>query len=204
MNELVDYQSMIDPNFRDYTIQNDIIITPFWKKEFCDYLIDVAERTKFRVITDMDESVDYLDFTEFDNNLFEQINTHYIKQVVPFLQREWFIYHTQLKEIYSPYIIKYNKECTPHYWKHTDYGMISTNIKLNTDYTGANITFPRQKFSVKDVPIGHAIFWPSQITHPHYVDAIQDGTKYSVCIFTPAPITSKTKSSWLAEGILRD
>ena len=62
--------------------------------------------------------------------------------------------------------------------------MVTGSVKLNDDYEGATLIFPRQDVTNKDIPIGKMIVFPSQVTHGHYVDELQSGTKYSATFWT--------------------
>ena len=61
---------------------------------------------------------------------------------------------------------------------------VTLSVKLNNDYTGGEITFPRQNFTNKDIPVGCALFWPGDVTHPHKITPVVSGTKYTVVGFT--------------------
>ena len=58
------------------------------------------------------------------------------------------------------------------------------NVKLNTDFEGAELHFPRQKWSNKDIPKGWCFVWPSQVTHPHEADPLISGVKYTLASWT--------------------
>lgn len=194
----MNYADAIDPNFGQYTFANDILITPFWKREFCEYLIEQTRqsRNKFETINDVDETIHYLNFTSFDRSLSEQINDHFIKDVRALLGKEWHLPPHQLPRIYTPFVLWYESGKFVRYLKHTDRFLISTNIKLNNNYKGCNIHFPKQKFSTEHVPVGHAVFWPGNLTHPHYVDDLLEGEKFSTCIFTPNAPSITTETVW--------
>jgi hypothetical protein len=67
---------------------------------------------------------------------------------------------------------------------HTDAALITGSVKLNDNYEGATLYFPRQSFNNFDVPVGSCILFPSQVTHGHYVDELQSGIKYSLTMWT--------------------
>ena len=67
---------------------------------------------------------------------------------------------------------------------HTDASLVTGSVKLNDDYEGATLHFPRQKFTNLDVPVGSCILFPAQVTHGHYVDELQSGVKYSLTMWT--------------------
>ncbi|HAI39088.1 MAG TPA: hypothetical protein DCM40_13690, partial [Maribacter sp.] len=67
---------------------------------------------------------------------------------------------------------------------HTDASLVTGSVKLNDDYVGAELIFPHQSFSNKDVPVGHCLLFPSQVTHGHKVDTLKSGIKYSLTMWT--------------------
>ena len=83
----------------------------------------------------------------------------------------------------SPYIIRYRKDGCTQMSQHCDESVITLNIKLNSDYEGCNVIFPRQSYSLHSIPVGHAAIWPGHITHPHYVNKLTEGVKYSFVAF---------------------
>jgi hypothetical protein len=194
----MNYRDAIDPNFGQYRFKNEMFVTPFWKPEFCEYLIEQAKQNKdkFEDIADVDQMVHYLNFTSFDRSLFEQVQDHFLTDVRAMFDKEWFIPSSELTKIYSPYILWYQIGKFASYAKHTDRMHISGNIKLNDDYEGCDIVFPRQHFSTEYVPVGHAVFWPSGLTHPHFVENLTAGEKFSATIFVPPPPRSPTESVW--------
>ena len=67
---------------------------------------------------------------------------------------------------------------------HHDDSYITGSIKLNNDYTGAELLFPRQKFSNKDVQVGDLLLFPGEVTHPHKCAPLKSGEKYSLTMWT--------------------
>lgn len=197
----MNYVDAIDPDFGQYTINDNIIVAPFWKREFCDYLVEEAKHRKneFQTIEDMQGTGDlvyHLNFVSFNRPLYEQVQSHFLVEVRRMLAKEWYLPPNEIPKIYSPYILWYELGKFFRYWKHVDRTLISCNIKLNDNYEGCNIHFPLQKFSNEIVPIGHAVFWPGSLTHPHYVDDLKSGEKFSTCILIPPPRRSETETVW--------
>jgi predicted 2-oxoglutarate/Fe(II)-dependent dioxygenase YbiX len=67
---------------------------------------------------------------------------------------------------------------------HTDASLVTGSVKLNDDYEGATLIFPRQNVTNRDIPVGKMILFPGQVTHGHYVDPLTSGTKYSATFWT--------------------
>jgi predicted 2-oxoglutarate/Fe(II)-dependent dioxygenase YbiX len=64
---------------------------------------------------------------------------------------------------------------------------VSASIKLNDDYEGGVLEFPRQQFDNSSVAVGSLIAWPSLVTHPHASTPLQSGVKYSLTIWCELP-----------------
>ena len=67
---------------------------------------------------------------------------------------------------------------------HTDASLFTGSVKLNENYAGAELIFPRQNFSNINVPRGKCILFPGMVTHGHHVNELRGGTKYSLTMWT--------------------
>jgi hypothetical protein len=70
---------------------------------------------------------------------------------------------------------------------HHDVAQVSASVKLNDDYVGAELDFPRQDFTNADVPVGSLLVWPSLVTHPHQTQPLVSGVKYGLTIWFEIP-----------------
>jgi hypothetical protein len=66
---------------------------------------------------------------------------------------------------------------------------VSMSVKLNDNYTGAELEFPRQGVTNASLAIGEVVAWPSLVTHPHASAPITSGVKYSLTIWCELPIS---------------
>ena len=98
---------------------------------------------------------------------------------------------TEIEKPYTIFAIKYSMEGQRHLPIHRDESYVSGSIKLNNEYKGADLTFPEQGFTNKDLEVGDLLMWPGSLTHPHGSDYLLEGTKYSATIWTPYPIMEK-------------
>lgn len=179
----------------------DIIITPFWTEEFCQSLVKVAEIYKNEFSTgiqwngDSNRTLGWEDITleSLSPVLFEEFVEQYKRSILPLLSSIFSEPSTDIPGWFSPYIIRYTEK-GQYVDLHNDVSTFTLNIKLNNDYQGCDLVFPRQNFNCKDVPIGHAIIWPSTVTHPHMSTPLEHGTKYSIVSWT-------WPQFWQKEGI---
>ena len=82
------------------------------------------------------------------------------------------------------FIIKYEMDKQRELRVHNDASLITGSVKLNDDYTGGILEFPRQGINNSDVPVGKCILFPSQVTHGHTSTKLESGTKYSLTIWS--------------------
>lgn len=184
---LIDYKSAIHPKFAiEHEIVNDIVITPFWREEFCKEMLNIAKFYDDRFRTD--GWTHDLQFWALNGFLFADFAIHYKKHVIPFLTSIFEGLH--YRGITSPYVVRHRVgESTD---LHNDISKVSLSLKLNNDYKGGEVYFPRQKFSNRDLPIGYTLFWPGDVTHPHKINEVTKGTKYTVAGFTLPSLSDST------------
>ena len=114
--------------------------------------------------------------------LWEEMEQHWKSVIAPICERYWVPYtHYHLRKAF---VMKYAMDQQRTLGHHTDASLVTGSVKLNDDYEGATLIFPRQQVTNKDVPIGKMILFPGQVTHGHYVDPLTKGTKYSATFWT--------------------
>jgi hypothetical protein len=181
---MFDYSNAIDNKFGNYIIKDDIIIMPYWTEKFCNVLLDYCKenKNKFSVDPNPRYKSEELLLYEFDEKLLKEYSNHYKECLIPILEKEWDV--STISGLMSPYIIRYDKDSIKKGMiKHSDCSVFTVHIKLNSDYGEGSLHFPRQKFKITDVPVGHGVIWPGALTHPHYADDITWGEKYSFVSF---------------------
>lgn len=89
--------------------------------------------------------------------------------------------HIGLRDAFT---MKYTPDTQNMLALHTDASLVTGSVKLNEDYEGGELLFPRQNFSNINVPRGRCLLWPSEVTHGHAVNEIHNGTKYSLTMWT--------------------
>ena len=82
------------------------------------------------------------------------------------------------------FIIKYAMDMQRDLPLHNDASLVTGSVKLNDDYLGGMLVFPRQEFHNHDIPIGKCLLFPGQVTHGHLSAPICEGTKYSLTIWS--------------------
>ena len=134
--------------------------------------------------------------TEFGDNLYKThdihfedklpdfysvICNHFHEKIVPECCNYWEIGDFTVR---SAFAIKYSIDTQRTLKIHHDDSYISGSIKLNSDYQGAELFFPRQGFDNTEIDVGDIILWPGDITHRHGCSVLESGEKYSLTLWT--------------------
>ena len=113
---------------------------------------------------------------------YEELEKHFMSQVAPIIESYWKPCHVYGMK--DAFLIKYDQKRQNELKLHNDASLVSGSIKLNDDYEGGELYFPRQRFSNQNIPVGKCILFPSQVTHGHSSIKLLSGTKYSMTIWT--------------------
>ena len=114
--------------------------------------------------------------------MWAEMEFHWRQVVAPITDRYW-----QPSAHYSlrkAFLMRYSMDTQKTLGLHTDSALVTGSVKLNDDYEGATLIFPRQGVTNKDIPVGKMILFPGPLTHGHYVDELKSGTKYSATFWT--------------------
>jgi hypothetical protein len=165
----------------------DIISMPFWTPEFCDVVIRAAEATGAFDSDPSDPVPGHeVSLAVISPRLFEAVENDIGMRMWPAIKNWWPLvdYHG-LRDVF---VIKYAIGQQEELRLHHDVAQVSASIKLNDNYTGGVLEFPRQSFDNSAVPVGSLIAWPSLVTHPHASTPLSNGVKYSLTIWCELPI----------------
>ena len=168
-------------------VGQEIVQMPFWTPEFCATLIQAAQAAGGFAQQNDDPVPGYeISLAAIAPRLFEAVEQDIGIRLWPALQQWWPLidYHG----LRDAFVIRYAMGEQEELRMHHDVAQVSASIKLNDDYEGAVLEFPRQKFSNSDVPVGDVIVWPSLVTHPHASSQLTRGVKYSLTIWCELPM----------------
>ncbi len=169
-------------------IGGDIYAMPMWTPEYCAYVVKRVEQEQaFR------RGQGYAGTGEH-----KAIRTTDVKLVqLPDVYKGYLhTYHHLLREIIKKiwlvaldpsdaFVTRYTMSTQTNLLQHIDQSSIaSMTIKLNDDYTGGALYFPRQKLSNESVPVGDMVFFPSGCTHVHEVLPLESGKRFAITFWT--------------------
>ena len=162
----------------------DIYHTKFLNETIADSLATLLSKEKRwkKGAHDRLYSTHDIPLNEHCSDMYELIKEEFDTVVIPAMDRIWSFGHpAQVDTIFA---VKYSRDTQKKLKEHIDESYISGSIKLNTNYTGADLQFPRQGYSNTDVAVGDLLVWPSHLTHPHLCTEIHEGEKYALTIWT--------------------
>ena len=165
----------------------DVVQMPFWTPEFSRLVIRAAEAVGgFGHQPDDPVPGHEVSLAAIAPRLFEHLEHDIGARMWPVIRNWWpcVDYHG----LRDAFVIKYSIGGQEELRLHHDVAQVSASIKLNDDYVGAALEFPRQGVDNSRVPVGDALVWPSLVTHPHRGTPLTSGTKYSLTIWCELPL----------------
>ena len=166
---------------RKYEIlSDDIILIDFMSKDMCENMISLAEDKTFNIMEG--DKVPSQDLRLKETGLWNQLKEHWNRIVYEIVYDYWNPCH--MYGLRDAFIIKYEMDKQRSLRLHNDASLVTGSVKLNDDYEGGLLEFPRQGITNKDVPVGKCILFPGQVTHGHTSTELLSGTKYSLTIWS--------------------
>ena len=166
---------------RKYEIlSDDMLLIDFMSEDMCRKMISLAEERTFNIMEG--DKVPSQDLRLKQINEWEKLKSHWNESVYEVVYDYWTPCH--MYGLRDAFIIKYEMDKQRSLRLHTDASLVTGSVKLNDDYEGGILEFPRQGITNKDIPIGKCILFPGQVTHPHTSTELLSGTKYSLTIWS--------------------
>ncbi len=165
----------------------DLYRVPFWTPEFCALVIRAAEATG-AFAADPDDPVPgrEVSLALISPVLFEAAQTDIGQRIWPQLQTVWPL--IEYRGLRDAFVIKYARGEQESLRLHQDVAQVSATVRLNDDYAGAALHFPRQGYRNDAQPVGELLAWPSLVTHPHEALPLESGIKYGLTIWCELPV----------------
>ena len=190
LERILGYRDAVDSSLEFKKVADEIFALSCWTPDFCGALIQAAEATGTFEINPHDPVPGHeVSLAVISPGLFNAVEADFGLRIWPQLQQQWPLidYHG----IQDVFVIKYEVGQQEELRMHHDVAQVSASIKLNDDYQGAELEFPRQKFTNREMKVGEMIAWPSLVTHPHRSASIISGVTYSATVWFELPIASQ-------------
>jgi hypothetical protein len=168
-------------------VHQDIITTPFFNREYCDIFSAHCERMSDAFYRTTDYGDSYENYSLYLEDISPMLFMKYARQMKRLLKPmldEHFMYDRNFEGVFSPFINRFRDTEQAEMPLHCETSRISLVVKLNDEYEGGDLIFPRQDFTSADVPVGTAMLFPGMVTHPHKVDRLISGNRYTLVGFS--------------------
>jgi hypothetical protein len=164
-------------------VDQDMITVSFLTPEYCNKLIELAEQKgTWNPMPGDKFPAQEIRLWDIDPKLFEELEIHWQKHIKPIIENYWSpMMHYNIRDAF---VMKYTLDTQKSLALHTDASLVTGSVKLNDNYEGGELYFPRQDKSNADIAVGEMLLFPGQVTHGHMCDELISGTKYSLTIWT--------------------
>ena len=174
--------AMFIPNYNKIQyLANDMLLVDFMTQEQCERMIEIA---------DIHGGWGSLSYDKFpaqeirlkELGLWEELDKYWQEYIVPLTEKYW--KPLQMYGLRDGFVMRYALDTQVNLNLHHDASLVTGSVKLNDDYVGAELIYPRQGISNVDIPVGKMILFPGQLTHGHECLPLKQGIKYSLTIWT--------------------
>jgi len=162
-------------------LDNDMLLVDFMTQEQCERLMEISDNHGQWGSLSYDKfPAQEIRLKEL--GLWEELNTYWDEHIVPIIENYW--KPMEMYGLRDAFVMRYAVDTQKDLPLHTDASLVTGSVKLNDDYEGADLFYPRQNFSNKDIPVGKMILFPGAVTHGHECLPLTKGTKYSFTIWS--------------------
>ncbi len=187
LERVLGYKDAIDSSSEALVIAPEMLKMSFWTPQFCAAIIRAAESVG-DFLPQVDDPVPgyEISLAAISPRLFEAVQDDFGMRIWPQLQGHWpLIDYYGLRDAF---VIKYQQGVQEELRIHHDVAQVSASVKLNDNYKGAELEFPRQGATNESLAVGELLAWPSLVTHAHRSAPIIGGVKYSLTIWCELPL----------------
>ena len=186
LRRVLAYEDAIDDTESVTEVGPELYVVPFWTTDMCRAIVRAAESVGgFEPLPDEPVPGHEVSLAVISPRLFEHVQNDLGSRIWPQLREVWpLIDYCGLRDVF---VIKYSLEAQTELRIHHDVAQVSASVKLNDDYEGAELSFPRQGVTNADVPVGSLLVWPSLVTHPHLAEPLRSGVKYGLTVWFELP-----------------
>lgn len=167
----------------DYeVIGPDMLLIDFMNEEQCKELIRKGDENGSWAPHYADNYPSHDIHIKLIPGLWEEMERYWARTVAKVINGLWkpsTHYHLR-----KAFLMKYSEDTQKTLGFHNDVSLVTGSVKLNDDYEGGTLHWPRFGIDNKDIPVGKMILFPGQLTHGHYVSELTAGTKYSMTFWT--------------------
>jgi hypothetical protein len=185
LERLLTYAGAVDPVTGITEVGPDLVLVPCWTPSFCRAVIRAATLVGLAPHPDDPVPGHEVSLAAISPRLYELVQEDLGLRIWPQLQEVWPLidYHG----LRDAFVIRYAPGEQESLRLHHDIAQVSATIRLDDDYEGAELSFPRQGYDNRDQPVGSLLAWPSLVTHPHEALPLRRGVKHALTLWFELP-----------------
>ena len=162
-------------------IDKDMFIIDFMTQSQCERLIEMGDNHGKWAPMPEDKFPAY-EIRVKELGFWDEMSKHWQEHVVPIVEKYW--KPIEMYGMRDAFIMRYSVDTQKSLPLHNDASLVTGSVKLNDDYKGASLIYPRQGVNNDDVPCGKMILFPGLVTHGHECTELTEGVKYSFTMWT--------------------
>ena len=162
-------------------LEKDMLLIDFMTPDQCEQLIEIANSHGGYAPLPGDKFPAY-EIRMKELGLWEELQKHWEEKVYPIVEDYW--WPMQMYGLRDAFVMRYSVDTQKSLPMHNDASLVTGSVKLNDDYEGASLVFPRQNINNDDIPIGKCILFPGMVTHGHECTELKSGVKYSFTMWS--------------------
>ena len=162
-------------------LEKDMLLVDFMTPQQCADLIDIADKNGKWAPLPEDKFPAY-EIRMKELGLWNELQKYWEEQVYPVVEKYW--WPMAMYGLRDAFVMRYCVETQKNLPMHNDASLVTGSVKLNEDYKGASLNFPRQDINNDDIDVGKMILFPGMVTHGHECTTLTEGVKYSLTMWT--------------------
>ena len=162
-------------------LDKDMLVIDFMNASQCERLIEIADSHGNWAPLPEDKFPAY-EIRMKELGLFNELERHWQDNIYDTIHKYW--HPIEMYGIRDAFVMRYSVDTQRSLPLHHDASLVTGSVKLNDDYVGAELEFPRQGVSNADIPVGSCILFPGQVTHGHRCNELISGVKYSLTMWS--------------------
>ena len=175
-------QNLFHTPTHDYeVIDKDMIVVDFMSEHQCQRMVEIAEQHGEWQSLPLD-TYPAQEIRLKQLGLYEELEKHWQEHVKPIIEKYWS--PIVVEGVRDAFMLRYSTDSQTKLGLHHDSSHVTGSVKLNKNYKGGELVFPRQGINNADIPVGKLLLFPGQVTHPHECVELTEGTKYSLTIWS--------------------
>ena len=164
-------------------LEKDMLLVDFMTQSQCERMIEIADNHGGWAPLPGDKFPAYeIRIKELGQELWDELAQHWQDTLYPIIEKHW--WPMQMYGLRDAFVMRYSVDTQKKLAMHNDASLVTGSVKLNDNYKGGILNFPRQGITNDDIPVGKMILFPGMVTHGHECTELLEGVKYSYTMWS--------------------